>query len=569
MGWSNEAEQGLPPQRHREPAALRRDILDELSDHLTLAAERESESGAQNDQQVRKRVLDKFGNPADIARTLWWGAMKETIMKDWIQISINAIVCIAVLGVLGFMALFYRQMQTTNTALIDALNNRPSAAEELYPSVEFIFHRGAIDGPPVEGVEAELHGQPFNEEWARISDESDSDGSAMFGPFRAGQYTVTISDERTELMTDRQITLYANNGTKTIHVAVPPTTQVSLDITAPSAQQVIVKDFRLIMSMQPEWLHEGDRWWGYRPDSVIVTSEGIFRARMHPNSISMVQPEERITQTYGNRLTFKQMGIAQSHYPQNGGDEWFKQVLIRKDFIQHDLQPDGPNRIQLDLPDELLDAYGYHLRLSANTNHGLPERFAWFPEAVSEEFTDFVIDEARLVEHSLFARWDNNQYNRHHGSTGSIEGKSGQLFLLENAPRSLPDGYRLLLASQIQDANLRDLGLVDVNLCAYLDAAPMSLRFNRPTYNGPPQLTDEPFWKLDADSLPTDRGDILFIDLTDAISDPKSFGDASGVFLKWEAPSRNSLQFVASSSSPVWLIMKPIADDAPANEGAD
>ena len=27
---------------------------------------------------------------------MWWGAMKETIVKDWIQISINAILCIGV-----------------------------------------------------------------------------------------------------------------------------------------------------------------------------------------------------------------------------------------------------------------------------------------------------------------------------------------------------------------------------------------------------------------------------------------------------------------------------------------
>ena len=76
MGWYDEAEQGLPPQRHREPTALRQEILDELTDHLTLAAERESESGVEDERQIRTRVLKKFGNPAAIARTLWWDAMK-------------------------------------------------------------------------------------------------------------------------------------------------------------------------------------------------------------------------------------------------------------------------------------------------------------------------------------------------------------------------------------------------------------------------------------------------------------------------------------------------------------
>ena len=138
---------------------MRQEILDELTDHLTLAAQRESESGAEDDQQIRTRVLKKFGNPAAIARALWWDAMKETLMKDWIQISINAIICISVVG---FMALFYRQMQTTNTALLTALNDRPSAAQVTLPPVELIWHRGSTEGPPADVMAAHLIGKACN-----------------------------------------------------------------------------------------------------------------------------------------------------------------------------------------------------------------------------------------------------------------------------------------------------------------------------------------------------------------------------------------------------------------------
>ena len=53
---------------------------------------------------------------------------------------------------MGFMTMFYRQMQSTNTALLEALNDRPGAADALYPSAEFVFHRGSVDGPVAAGV---------------------------------------------------------------------------------------------------------------------------------------------------------------------------------------------------------------------------------------------------------------------------------------------------------------------------------------------------------------------------------------------------------------------------------
>ena len=575
MGWHDEAEQGLPPQRHREPAALRQEILDELSDHLALAAERESESGIEDEQQIRKRVLKKFGNPAAIARALWWDAMKETIMKDWIQISINAVICIAVIG---FMALFYRQMQTTNTALINALNDRPSAAEDTLPSLEFILHRGSQDGPVIEGTEVRLYGSAFNEELTNISEKSDHQGRATFGPIRAGKYTVRITDEETGLDSTKSITLYSDDGTKTFHLPFPPTKQVPLDITTPLTQNFADTDIRLVMFMRAHWMYEDDGWHDIGKN-VIVMSDGIFSVRNYSDITNRFQLDEKITQSYGDRLTFKVTGFAKSYYPQEGGDEWFRRSVSMNGNFSHDLQPDGPNTIVLDLPDILLDRYDYYVRLSANTKHGLPKRFSWFPQAVCEEFTDFTIDEARFVQYSLFLEWSAEQgryHPRNGGGNESVTDKSGQLFALANAPTSLPDGYKLLLVFRIHSANLRDLDLVDVNLSAYLDTAPISYEFDPPRYNDPPQLTHEPVWKVDANSLPTDSNDVLFVDLTDAVNDDPNFESASGILFKWEVPSKNRILFISPEDAannnrdqPVWLIMKPIANDAPSNPNAN
>jgi len=303
MGWSDEAEQGFPPQRHREPAALRQEILDELADHLALAAQRESESGVEDDRQIRARVLKRFGNPAAIARALWWGAMKETLMKDWIQISINAVICVALVG---FMALFYRQMQTTNTALLNALNERPIAVEVTLPSVEFVFHRGSIEGPSAEGIEVNLIGKAFNEDTTTIKEKSDGRGRARFGPIRAGQYMIRLSDIQTGLLSVKEVTLYSNDEFQTIHVAVPPTTQAVLDVKSPLAQYDASEDVQLSMFMNPQWSYKDDSWYGIGR-FVLVTSEGVFNTVLYLKRGDIIRPEEKLIQTYGNRLRFDNM----------------------------------------------------------------------------------------------------------------------------------------------------------------------------------------------------------------------------------------------------------------------
>jgi hypothetical protein len=73
----------LPAPRDDEPESLRRDIVDELSDHLHCALHRELHVPAQTASGGReaaesdpataahRRVLSRFGNPAALARRLW------------------------------------------------------------------------------------------------------------------------------------------------------------------------------------------------------------------------------------------------------------------------------------------------------------------------------------------------------------------------------------------------------------------------------------------------------------------------------------------------------------------
>src|SRR5262245_29869859 len=88
----------LPAPREDEPSTLRRDIADELADHLACAVRREQlrdggvrwvELGARphpgplpegewacpggmKESGVEERVLARFGDPRAVARKLWW-----------------------------------------------------------------------------------------------------------------------------------------------------------------------------------------------------------------------------------------------------------------------------------------------------------------------------------------------------------------------------------------------------------------------------------------------------------------------------------------------------------------
>ncbi len=253
MAWREDAEEGFPPQRHREPLSLRQDILDELSDHLALAAEWEAEAGAESDEEIRTRVLGKFGSPTAIARSLWWGAMKGTVMKDWIQISFNAILCI---GVMVFMVLFYQQMQSSNNALLTALKDQGTGSVSQDPSVELVLYRGSLDGPIVKELKVELTGHAFGRNDDRsdsITAYSDQQGKVKFGPIRAGQYSINIQDDLINMHTYKKITLYADGKTTPLKIVLPPDKKHTLNAVLPFDTDILSDKVMVVMDLSTKW----------------------------------------------------------------------------------------------------------------------------------------------------------------------------------------------------------------------------------------------------------------------------------------------------------------------------
>jgi hypothetical protein len=94
MDFRDSVSMMMPPHRDDEPASLRQDIIDELGDHLARAYNRELLGGV-DPTAARQRVLDRFGDPAAMARRLWFDAMKGKIMTQRILIATCLVVILA------------------------------------------------------------------------------------------------------------------------------------------------------------------------------------------------------------------------------------------------------------------------------------------------------------------------------------------------------------------------------------------------------------------------------------------------------------------------------------------
>jgi len=121
MNWSELVNEGFPSPHEREPAELRGDIADELSDHLTCIFEGEQNRNESDEHMSRDRALERFGNPKRIAYRLWWEAMKERIMRDRIILIAMILMALATIAVSGFAWTSLQRAQEINRTTFAAL----------------------------------------------------------------------------------------------------------------------------------------------------------------------------------------------------------------------------------------------------------------------------------------------------------------------------------------------------------------------------------------------------------------------------------------------------------------
>jgi len=245
VAWREAVGEGFGPHREGEPAGLRRDIIDELTDHLDCAMRRELVA-APDERAAERKVLARFGDPRRIARRLWLDAMKETIMSQRIMLGVVVLLAVACVAASVFAWLSFQQGQQLNQALLARLEemaSRPAAAA-VVPSdlavATFRLVEEGEDGKPVANARVALVGNPFlDKDRDTIAVKTGADGVATLGPIRPGRYHLTVSIPAGFDYTEGRLALFGGSENEKVIVCprgagvAAPETDVSVSLAWP------------------------------------------------------------------------------------------------------------------------------------------------------------------------------------------------------------------------------------------------------------------------------------------------------------------------------------------------
>jgi len=268
MWQFDESAAQFPPPRSEEPAELRRAIVEELADHLSCALRREQLAGGQQEiHSARQRVLTRFGDPAAVARRLWFDALWEKIMLQRIVttacVVLAAVSCLALL--LAWQSLTRQQdllasWQTNSETqareqrelfeklLAQSDKQAQANADSLrelqglaaagqapveWNPVEFRFVAGAEDGPPLAGINVTMTINNSQESGIPpMRGTSDERGMVQFKRAHFGTYNLELKCPSGESRTDELILLPGENTSIAIVCPDPPAKAVPLNIRA-------------------------------------------------------------------------------------------------------------------------------------------------------------------------------------------------------------------------------------------------------------------------------------------------------------------------------------------------
>jgi hypothetical protein len=230
MPWPPDIADELPAPRDDEPSSLRQDIADELADHLQTSFTRELHSTPE-ESSAKQNVLDRFGDPRRVARTLWFDAMKEKLMSQRLNLLFSSLMSVACLGALGLMTLMLRDSREVNAAILEklaaltALHPAPQPAQSVEATPQsmdwvrpkFKLVSGEKGGPPAVGFKVRMQGDAKTPVLGEIEHDghflagaveetTGADGAVDLGLFRFGSYNLTVTSPWGET-TNRQIGL--------------------------------------------------------------------------------------------------------------------------------------------------------------------------------------------------------------------------------------------------------------------------------------------------------------------------------------------------------------------------
>jgi hypothetical protein len=294
----------LPPHCEDEPPALRQDIMDEIADHLACGAKREILRGTKP-TNVRRSVMERFGDPAALARRLWLDAMKEKIMAQRVLIATCLVVTAASLALVGMFWLHStraaRELAETNRRMAETIvqnqaanleilkrlqvlgetERKPEAAEWI--PVSFKLTQETLDGPPAVDYEVSLgsgsEGYELRDSMERVSDSS---GLVDFGVIRPGDWSFQIrksSDEEGHHWetTGTLNVLPGSKITRSIICPKIPSDDVPVRILVDWPSDLSGKELCAALLFARDGLsYQPTLKWSYRDDRFVVPeSEGL------------------------------------------------------------------------------------------------------------------------------------------------------------------------------------------------------------------------------------------------------------------------------------------------------
>ena len=319
MDWPDELAGALPP-RGDEPARLRNDIVDELSDHLICAVARERR-GTADDATARRAALARFGNPVAVTRRLWFDHMKGYVMTQRIVLALVSVMAVALLGAMALAYSAFRENRAVNEALLarlESLAERPQAEPiSDYCKLTVRVTKETEDGEPAVGFWVQLEGKAVNPtDKVILSERIDEDGAVSFSPILPGKYSITTS------------TPWGDRNRQSVTL-LPGNEQTIAIVTRESPLQEVDVSFRVDWpeDLKGEPLLLACRF--YVDKSTYRVSETTWQAVRSPNFV--LDPKENTIVTLGRQQV--------PRLPQGGG------VMLQPPAQPYKVLTDVPPRV--------------------------------------------------------------------------------------------------------------------------------------------------------------------------------------------------------------------------------
>lgn len=316
MDWSGSINESLPAPRDDEPASLRKDIEDELRDHLQSALRRQLLQTPDADQ-AQGIVLGRFGNPRAIARQLWFDALKEKMMSQRLVVGLMVVmtlVCVASLGMTmraidrGHQAnlALIQQTQVLNQAVITKLENlsRPTPATTSFEwnevKIPLVTPDPKSQAVP-DGCKVTLQGRVLDPSKDTTIKGTMGDGYVDFGLVRTGRQRLAISTPWNEYMS---CDLDVRPGqSKYAPIVVPVSQPAKVEITFGVDWPADLRDEKLWLAMnvmsEGRKIGDGDWYTNRGNQPVLLTNTGTVMTL--PARRSSVASEQMLSLAIRNR----------------------------------------------------------------------------------------------------------------------------------------------------------------------------------------------------------------------------------------------------------------------------